>query len=130
MPQLATIAINDGKATPQAHSFSPDDAEKGSAVWYNRTASIPSAMEKLKISLVRPTLATAAIQQLIEIELPVTATVNGVEQVVRTSKFKGTYYFSQSGTQQERDDLFTLVANLHANANVRLVAETLEPFYG
>lgn len=129
MPTLAQISINDGKATPIAHVFSPVSTDAGSASLANRAATMPQGYENLVINVRKPASAAGAYRIDIEMTFPVTATVNGIDTVVRTSKFVGTFYESAIGPEADRKDHRVLVSNLLQNALITQVIEKLEPLY-
>lgn len=130
MPQLAPITLTDGKGTPASHVFAPVTTNGSSAQLSNRAASIPQANEGLEIN-VRDvgSSKTAAYTVAGSLTLPTAATVDGVDQVVRTSKFEFTFRLSQQSTAQDRKDILALAASLFANATMKTVVENIEPLY-
>lgn len=129
MPAIAAISINDGKATPVAHVFSPVTTDGSTAEWANRAASMPQGFEGLKVNVRKPQSPTGAYRIDIEMSFPVLATVNGVETVVRTSKFTGTYYSSAIGPEADRKDHRVLLSNLFGSSAMASIIEKLEPAY-
>lgn len=129
MPAIGNISINDGKATPVAHVFSPTDSSGGKAELHNRAPALIAAWESLKVAVLRALGKTASHQVSIDLELPTYATVEGVDTVVRTQKFRGTFYLSQQGSAAERKDLRVLVMNALANASIVAAIENVEPIY-
>lgn len=129
MPQITAIAINDGKASPATHTFSPvtSNGQKGQLA--NRSASFPSAFETMELEVVKPATPTGAYRITGKLQLPVTALVNGVDQVVRFIKADVTIHASQGSTAAERKDACALLSNMFANATVKTVVENLEPLY-
>lgn len=133
MPALAAITILDGKASPASHVFGPDNgqSDKLPASWFNRAATIMSGMESLTVNLFRSkTNKAAAIIQNVELIVPVVVNVAGVDTVVRSSKFKGAFYYAPDSSAAERKDLIVLVKNLFGNATFVTSGETPEPYWG
>lgn len=130
MPIVAAIAINDGKATPVSHVFSPDGKVGTAAQWANRATGLLAGQELLTIDVNRPKNPKSAARVTITMYRPVVALVNGVDTVVRFEKGGMTLNFPQDGTQADRKDTAVLWTNLLTNATVRACIENLEPFYG
>lgn len=130
MPSIATnIVINDGKTTPVAHTFSADDRNGSLAKFANRAATLLEAMEQLWVSVLKPNSKAAAKQHQTDLVIPVTAVVDGKEQVIRTSKVRIIYSFAPDSLVSERKDLRTLVQNLHANAGYQTSIDNVESYW-
>jgi hypothetical protein len=61
--------------------------------------------------------------------IPVVATVNSVDTVVRYSSAQVVLNIHPESTLQERKDLNAYVANFMGNAGVKTSVENLEPYY-
>lgn len=129
MPAIANIAINDGKATPVTHTFSPQTTDGSLAELLNRSATIQAGMEQLHIEYVKPRSANAAHQYKVKLVRPVTALVSGVDTVVRKSTTTITMNFSSDSTAADRKDEVALIRNLFTNATFASAVENLEPYY-
>lgn len=129
MPAIAPISINDGAATPVAHVFSPVTTNGSTAKWANRVAAIPNAYERLQIQLLEPTSPTAAYRMIGSLTRPILGTVDGVQVVVRQEKVDFTLNFSQTSSEQEREDDVTLIKNLFSDSTFMTAATKLEPYY-
>lgn len=129
MPALGNIAINDGKATPVSHTFTPVTTDGYNASLANRAAPIPQGFETLDVKVRKPASAAGAYRIDVEMTFPVVATVNGLDSVVRTSKAVLTIYESSVGSEAERKDHRVLLANLLQNSTIATVIEKLEPVY-
>jgi hypothetical protein len=129
MSALASLSINDGQATPVAHTFNPVSTDGSRAQWAERSAGVPSGYFTLSHEVRNPASATAAYRVLIGLNVPVMATVNGVLTVVRNSSAQVTLNCSAQSTVQERKDLLAYVANFLGNATVKTSVQDLEPFY-
>nr|UYL94456.1 MAG: hypothetical protein [Sanya fiers-like virus 18] len=56
MAQIANVVINDGQATPVAHTFNPDSIDaQGVARWADRSTGIAVGFPTLSLSLRKPT---------------------------------------------------------------------------
>lgn len=136
MPQIANIVLNDGQATPVAHTFAPDkivgteaiheDRSGGIAVGYptlriNPVAAPGSPFQKVRVVLSVPTLETA------------TGSTSGgfapVPTVAYECKFDGTFFLPRRSSLQDRKNLRSYVQNLMANAIMTSVLETQEKIY-
>jgi len=129
MPAIANIAINDGKATPVTHTFTPQTTDGSVAELLNRSATMPSGMEQLTIEYVKPRSANAAHQYKVKLVRPVIAQVAGIDTVVRKSTSSIAFNFSSDSTAADRKDDVTLLRNLLTNATFALAVENLEPYY-
>lgn len=130
MPNLANIALADGKATPVTHTFSPVTTDGAEARLANRSGSFPQGQETLVVTMRDVgNSKTAAYRILGTLILPTVGTVNGVDTVIRTSQFKFEFDCSQLSTAAERKDLRVLAANLLQNSLMTTVIENLEPIY-
>lgn len=129
MPAIGNIAINDGKGSPQTHTFAPVSTDGSKGDLANRSASIPQGYETLDVKVTKPGSSTGAYRIDVNMTFPVVASVNGVDVVVRTSKFVATLYETAAGPEADRKDHRVLIANLFQNALITQVIEKLEPLY-
>jgi len=129
MPAIATLAINDGAATPVAHSFVPVTTDGSTAKWADKLAALPIGYSIITDEVRQPGTATAAYRRLIGFSFPILATVNGVSTKVRTSSAQVIFNFAQDSTDQERKDVVAIVSNFLSNATVKPAVQNIEPFY-
>jgi hypothetical protein len=129
MPAIAPLSVNDGKATPVAHVFSPVTTDGVKAKFANRSASTPAGYEKLELELREPKSGAGAYRLIGKVTRPIMQTVNGVDTVVRTSTINFDINFPQSSSAGDRKDDLAIVRNILAHANVVTMAENLEPIY-
>lgn len=127
MPAMGNIVINDG--VPAAHTFAPVDATGGTAELADRSATLPAAWKIMRISVVKPQGKNGSHQVVVEIEDPTSATIDGVDTVVRTQKAKVFFYLSQQGLLAERKNLQAFVKNALGHATLTSVIENIEPIY-
>lgn len=129
MPAAATLAINDGQATPVSHSFTPAGQTGSKVEWNEKTAGIPAGYFVLTHELVKPGTPDAAYRIKMGLNVPVTATVDSSLAVVRNSSAQVVFNLSQSSTLQERKDLLAYIANALGNANVKTSIQDIEQFW-
>lgn len=130
MPTFGNISVNDGATTPVAHVFSPVTVDNGLARYANRAATTPMGQETLSIQSIEPKGPTQAYTSVLKGYLPVTATVNGVETLVRYASFEVRINNSQSSTVQERKNTRVLAANALLSATMASVVDDTSPVYG
>lgn len=74
MAAIANIVINDGQATPVAHTFAPAKTQADYALFEDRSSGVYIGFNKLTISLKRPTgpskVASRNLKLSIKIETP------------------------------------------------------------
>ncbi len=129
MPALASLVINDGAATPVAHTFAPVTTDGSLAKWADRSPSIASGFRTLSQEVLAPSGNRTAWKVSFGFYFPTVATVNSVDQVVRFQSGSLVLNFSPDSTVQERDDSLSYVINMLSHANVRASVENLEPHY-
>lgn len=129
MPAIATMTINDGQATPVAHSFAPVTTDGSLAKWADRSPTIPSGYRTISHEVLPPNGSRTVNKVTLGFMVPVVATINGVDTVVRYSSAQVTLNIHPDALLQERKDLLAYVANSLANANVKTSVENIEPFY-
>lgn len=112
MPQLAEIAVNDGKATPVSHRFQPRDIVSGVAT-LTEGNGIPLGENQLSFSLVR----TAAGRRNIKVKmiLPIVqdTVVAGVTRptLVRNCTINVDFSFSEESSTAERKDARAMIVS-------------------
>lgn len=143
MPQIGSIVINDGAATPVAHTFSPLGKDADGVFWWEQTIPAPTnklgakrigyrqtrelsqksqltAVSKCSYSLWVPTLETLANNSA-GITPPATI---AYKEIARVS-----FDLAERSVQQERKDTRVLSINLLAHAMAVANIDTLEPSY-
>lgn len=116
MSELNNVVINDGAATPVAHTFKPRNVADGIATLVESTG-VPLADKRLTLSIQRT--AQSRAKPTIKLVSPVVqdATVNGVTKptIVRTAYADITFNFDPSSSTQERKDVVAQIRNLLAD---------------
>lgn len=146
MGQIANIVINDGQATPVAHTFAPAKALADYALWEDRTsASNPAGtyigFGKLTMALQRPTgpatQATRNLKGSIKLETPKletvsNSTISGIAPAPTVSyrpTAEITLVFPERCSLQDRKDLQAYLKNVLATTPVTDFFEKLELAY-
>jgi len=124
MAQIANLVLNDGKATPVAHTFNPIDVRDGVAKWADKSGGISVGFPVISYSVRQPTKSTRAYKITRKIVLPVLAvtapsTTTGI-QPAPTKAYEllhnSEWVLPEQSTLAERQDLLAYVKNLDANA--------------
>lgn len=129
MGQAAAITINDGVATPVAHTFNPESITPAVSSFADRTSGVSVLFPRLGVSNSFAQAQGSVNKSKFTVELPVGATVNGVLTVVRTLRAKVEYILPDGCTDAERKDLHAYVTNGLAHAAIRGSMRDLDPQY-
>lgn len=138
MTAIANIVINDGAATPVAHTFAPAKAVADYAQLEDRAAGIYIGYNKLTIGLTRPTgpaqQATRNLKLSVKIETPKmevvsNGTVSGIAPAPTVSyrpvvELLAT--FPERCSLQDRKDLQAFIKNVLSNAFITNAFENYE----
>lgn len=128
MPALANIVINDGAATPVAHTFTPVTTDGWLAQLAERTGS-PLAFPRLSVSVRAPVNGNGIYRLKLNLQVPTVVTVDGVQKVDYTQYVTTEYVLSERATEQQRKDLRVMNVNLNGHATITTVIEKLEPIF-
>lgn len=129
MPAIAALSVNDGLATPVAHTFSPQSTTGARAVWADRSPSIPAGYRTISHELADPNGNRTVHKVTMGFSSPVVAAVDGSDTVVRYNSAQVVLNIHPQSTLQERKDILAYVANTLGLATVKTSVENLEPFY-
>jgi hypothetical protein len=129
MPAIAALVINDGQGSPVAHTFSPVSTNGSKAEWADRSPTIPSGFRQINHLVEAPNGSRTVHRMSFGYMVPVVATVNSVDTVVRYSSGQVILNIHPDSTLQERKDLLAYISNFLANATVKTSVENIEPFY-
>lgn len=125
------LIINDGKATPVAHSFTQDAQQNGAdpAEYVNRAnANGPSFWERLKIWATIASRPTAKHVVKVKLSRPIAGTVNGNPAVLGSHEAILTLLIDQAAAMESDIlDSLVMVANLGDNATFRTQVKQLAP---
>lgn len=141
MSQIANVGINDAKATPELHTFTPQNAQMGTsepALLLNRASGIYAGFERLTVLVRRSesNKASKVILKLVKPTLAVTSpnTATGIQPqptVGYTCLAEVSFTFPDSSTLAERADMRQLVAGMLSSGQplLKSAIEDLSPFY-
>lgn len=148
MPALAALTINDGQATPVAHTFSPVRIdEKGVASFYDRSGGVAIGFPRFTVSLKEPVNPVKAglssdptkrnYKAVITIDVPImestsAATGSGIAPAPTVAYVHGARLeitLPERGTLANRNDLIAYIGNSLSNATVKSIIQNLEGFY-
>jgi hypothetical protein len=129
MPAIANLSINDGQATPVAHSFVVSTTDGQKATWLEKAAGNALGYLRLTFSARSASTPTAADVTEITISQPAISTVDNVTTLARRSSCSIRFNFAQSAPDAERKDLVAFASNALANASVKAASSAVEPFY-
>lgn len=129
MPQIAALTINDGLASPVAHTFAPVSTNGTKAKWADRSPSIPAGYRTITFEMAEPSGNRTVNKATFGYMVPTVATVNSVDTVVRYNSAQVILNMSPDSTLQDRKDLLAYVANSLDLALIKSAIENLEPAY-
>lgn len=129
MPALATLTINDGAATPVAHTFSPVSTNGSHAYWADRSQATPAGYFKVDHNVENPNSSRTVYRVTMGFGVPTLASIDGVQTVVRTNSAQVVFNLHPDSTLQERKDLLAFVANSLGLTDVKNSVWNIEPFY-
>lgn len=127
MAAIANVVINDGLATPVAHTFAPVTIDaQGVAKWADRSGGISVGFPTLSYSLKNPTGNSKSYKMTAKVTLPVLeqtspSTSTGIQPapVVGYNLIANIeIVLPERSTTQDRKNLLAYVKNFLANASV------------
>lgn len=145
MPARANIVVNDGKATPVAHTFNP--AEDGEMdLFEDKSGGIAIGFPLISIRFRRPAGPQNGSQSgaasrvyrvqvntswpVLEVTSPSTGTgIQPAPTVAYILRCNQEWLLPERSTLADRKDLRAIVANTLANADIKKVLEDLEAFW-
>lgn len=129
MPAIANIVVNDGKATPVAHTFEPATASADRATWEDRFATQYIGYNKLVMNLTRPKgpskVANRNIYLDLRLETPVLETtgtndagLTPAPTVAYRPMAEVRFTLPDRSLESERKDLRVMLTNCFGNSQV------------
>lgn len=117
MPANAAITINDGKTTPESHTFDPSDLNGTLASYTNFALSFPPGRETLRIS--RASKSSGKVREItMTIVIPKVVTTDGIDSVQDYRTYIVRCLMPASTPEADIDSDLGLVRNALSNANV------------
>lgn len=133
MPALANIVINDGLATPVAHTFTPDRIDSGVALWLDRSSGIALGYPSITQSIRAPAKgATNRVNRCVmKVVYPVLEQLSGSTTwtLAYSLEFNCTFLMHERATLQNRKDILAFAKNLLASAFSASAVQDLESAY-
>jgi hypothetical protein len=138
MAQIGNIVINDGQATPVAHTFNPVNIDAaGVARWADRVNGIAVGFPLMSLSLRNPTQGSRSYKMTLKISVPtleVTAPQSGSGFVPAPTKAYDVLatvdiVMPERSTKLERQNVLAFLKNGLANAVVTNAVENFETVY-
>lgn len=135
MSAFANIVLNDGQATPVAHTFSPKTCIGTTAIYEDRSSGIAISYKKLQLD----TKDTANLRRIhVRVQDPVLEAVTGsnpagftpAPQVAFYCDFDGTFTVHNRSSLQNREDLVAYVSNLMNDAVLKALVRDGDEIYG
>ncbi|DAD50015.1 coat protein [ssRNA phage Gephyllon.4_21] len=139
MAAIANIVINDGKASPVAHTFAPVTSSdpNGVALWTDRATGIAVGFPVISLKLRQPTKTSRVFKLSSKVKLPVLnvtspATGTGIQPLPSVAyNIEANIEFSmpEASLLADRKDFFAFVKNYMANAVWTAAVENYEEVF-
>lgn len=135
MPSFADIILNDGQATPVAHTFKVKLNDLKQSVWEDRVGGIPVGYAVITVK----TEDSASVRKVrIWVTIPTLEAISGVNASGYTPAQKKAYdhrsyqefFLPQRGTAAERKNLVAFHTNLLLNTGLLAVIRDGEEYTG
>lgn len=135
MANLADIILNDGAATPVAHTFKVKMNDGGVSRFEDRAAGIPVGYG---ILIVKTEETTNVRKVTLELRIPTLEAVAGANsagftpaaQVAYTTRVKTEFFLPQRGTTAERKNILAFLSNGLSNTTIKSIITDGEEFTG
>lgn len=129
MANASTIVIKDGKATPADVTFQPESVGNAVSTFVDRTPGVAIGFRRLSVGY-KPAKGSSKVNRgTYNIEMPVTATVNGITSVAYILRANVDVILPDQSTVAERADLYAFLQNGLSNALVRGAVRDLDPIW-
>lgn len=137
MPAIGNITINDGAATPIAHTFTPSGITGEVARYHDRSGGISVGFPAISISSVTPSKTSRLYKARVKVVLPVLENTSGsASNGFTPAPTKAydlmadmTFILPERSVKQNRKDLLAFVKNLLAQPVITSVIEDNEVVY-
>lgn len=138
MAAISSVTLNDGQATPVAHTFAPLAITGSLAEWADRSSGIAIGYPIMSVNLRRPLKNGARVYRCtvkvvvptLEVTSPSTST--GIQPAPTKAfdiVFNGDFLLPERSTKAQRADIIAYVKNLMANAMIKSLVEDLETVF-
>lgn len=145
MPALASITINDGQATPVAHTFNPVGPDKNGVQFYHdQSGGIAIGFPSISLDLKVPGQAIpgqsskasrvyrASFKMILPILEVTTSSATGIEPAPTKAydlTVKGEFILPERSTLDNRKDILAYARNLLATTVISALVHNLEKVY-
>jgi len=129
MSSATNITVNDGAATPVAHTFYPVQNSNGNGfTFYDQITGNPVFETKIwgKLKLGTPKVASDSSLGVIQ---PITKIVDGVTQQDHVNTSKVEFTFAPNASAAERNDLYAFTINALNQALLKEQTRDLKAWY-
>lgn len=137
MPAFTALTINDGLATPVAHTFAQKTLIGTEATYVDRASGITVGYPTVVVNSMPPTKTSRLSKVRIKVVLPVlevvnASTYNGITPAPTKAydlTFDAMFFLPERCTLAQRKDILAYAKNLMANALTTSLVETQETIY-
>jgi hypothetical protein len=132
MPSASVLTINDGAATPVAHSFTPRGfVGPAFTTLVDLDNDIPAARPVLSLSMSPASSKRNTNRVKISFDYPKTATslVDGTERLVYTARFNADVVIPNDMASADRADFAAFIKNALADSVVEGYIKELDPIW-
>lgn len=137
MPQFTALTINDGQATPAAHTFAQKTLIGTEATYVDRSGGITVGFPTVTVNSMPPTKTSRLQKVRCKVVLPVlevvnASTYNGITPAPTKAfdlTFDGMFFLPERCTLPQRKDILAYTKNLIASALMAALVETQETVY-
>lgn len=137
MPSFSSLTINDGQATPVAHTFAPGTLVGTEAKYIDRSTGITVGFPVITANVSLPSKQSKMTKVRLKVVAPVLEVVNsstysGITPAPTRAydmTFDGTFFLPERSSLAQRKDILAYAKNLLANALVTSLVETQETVY-
>ncbi len=120
MPQLVPLVLVDRKATPESHTFTPEDISSGVGA-LTESSGVPIGDSRVTIAMKK---SSDRRKPEFRLSVPIVQdeTVNGVTRpvVVRVSYVDVKFNFDATSSEQERNDVVGMVESALSSSNTMI----------
>lgn len=127
MPSFTPLSLNDGQATPVAHTFSPVSLVGGLGAWYDRTTGVIASQPYVTAKTTRANGASGLTRQGYTVNVPLYDDATG--KVIGTAAATVEYRIPANATLQQRKDVFAYVSDLTASDMVEAMVTNVEGLF-
>lgn len=134
MPAFGNLILNDGLATPVAHTFAPQSIVGRVAVYNDRVSGIQAGFGRLEVEIKPPQQGVSNTKVIAKLAIPKVVTYNDtsgkpVTRVDYTPLCEIRFVMPTQQTLAERKDLLAYAKNLLSHADFVKLIHDLEAIY-